>query len=53
MDKTSPAKPKATRLYHLRVEGDLDCSALVGAFGTRLHDAAAKKCGVIILEPFR
>lgn len=38
------------RVYHLRLEGDFDCSALVDALRARLEDAAAKKCGMIILE---
>lgn len=49
-DDPSPAKPRATRVYHLRLEGDLDCSALIPAFRARLEDAAAKKCGMVILE---
>lgn len=49
-DDESPARPRATRVYHLRLEGDLDCSALVGAFRAHLEDAAAKKCGMMILE---
>lgn len=40
----------ALRVYHLRLEGDLDCSALVGEFRAHLEDAATKKCGMIILE---
>jgi hypothetical protein len=49
-DDKSPSKPKAGRVYHLRVESDLDCSALTGALREHLADAAEKKCGTIILE---
>lgn len=49
-DDKSPSKPKAGRVYHLRLESDLDCSALIGAFHERLADAAETKCGTIILE---
>lgn len=38
------------RVYHLRLEGDLDCTALATAFREHLEDAASKKCGKIILE---
>jgi hypothetical protein len=38
------------RVYHLRLEGDLDCTAMVAAFRERLEDAASKKCGKLILE---
>lgn len=46
----APIARVATRVYHLRLEGDLDCTALVAAFRERLEDAASKKCGKIILE---
>lgn len=38
------------RVYHLRLEGDLDCTALIAAFREHLKDAASKKCGKLILE---
>jgi hypothetical protein len=49
-DSTPPARPKAARVYHLRLDGDLDCTALVAALRERLDDAASKKSGTIILE---
>lgn len=49
-DDKPTAKPKAARVYHLRLDTDMDCVALVPAFRDHLSDAADKKCAAIILE---
>lgn len=49
-DDKSPSRPKAGRVYHLRLESDLDCSVLTGALHERLGDAHEAKCGTIIIE---
>lgn len=46
----SDHRSHARRVYQLRIEGDIDCGALVSKVRARLDEARDKKCGTFIVE---